>query len=117
MLYERHGSDGHSAVRVRLIPNPRRKKVIEGSTVYTDGLKSYDDLADAHTHVIIDHAGEDLRSVVHNGMENFWSLVRRAIKGTYVSVEPYHHLRFLDRTSSTLGTKRASACLHPVSVQ
>ena len=31
-----------------------------------------------------------------NGLENFWSLLKRAIKGTYVSVEPFHLFRYLD---------------------
>ena len=32
-------------------------------------------------------------------MENFWSLLRRSIKGTYVSVEPFHLFRYLDEQS------------------
>jgi hypothetical protein len=31
-----------------------------------------------------------------NGMENFWSLVKRGLKGTYISVEPFHLFRYLD---------------------
>jgi hypothetical protein len=46
---------------------------------------------------VIDHAEAYVRGKVHtNGIENFWSLVKRAIKGTYVSVEPYHLFRYLD---------------------
>jgi hypothetical protein len=51
-----------------------------------------------HEHQVIDHAIEYVRdTVVHtNGVENFWSLMKRTIKGTYVSVEPFHLGRYLD---------------------
>jgi hypothetical protein len=35
-------------------------------------------------------------TLIINGLENFWSLLKRAIKGTYVSVEPFHLFRYLD---------------------
>jgi hypothetical protein len=39
----------------------------------------------------VDHAVEYVNGAVHtNGLENFWSLFKRAIKGTYVSIEPFH---------------------------
>ena len=48
-------------------------------------------------HQVIDHAKAYVRGNVHtNGLENFWSLLKRAIKGTYVSVEPFHLFRYLD---------------------
>src|SRR4029077_15926162 len=95
-LLERHGADGHSKVRVKVVPNVRRKtlspevreQVAEGSEVFTDALKSYADLSDAYNHQVIDHAESYVRGKVHtNGLENFWSLLKRSIKGTYVSVE------------------------------
>lgn len=62
-----------------------------GAAVYTDALKSYDGLAGDYIHQVVDHAVEYVRENVHtNGMENFWSLFKRALKGTYVSVEPTH---------------------------
>ena len=46
---------------------------------------------------VVDHAESYVRGHVHtNGLENFWSLLKRGIKGTYVSVEPYHLFRYLD---------------------
>jgi hypothetical protein len=48
-------------------------------------------------HNVVDHAESYVRGHVHtNGLENFWSLLKRGIKGTYVSVEPYHLFRYLD---------------------
>ena len=74
-----------------------REYVLKGSEVHTDGLKSYEGLADDYTHNVIDHAECYVRGHVHtNGLENFWSLLKRTIKGTYVSVEPFHLFRYLD---------------------
>ena len=61
-------------------------------TIYSDALRSYRNVGvDGYEHEFIDHTIEYVRGRVHtNGMENFWSLLKRALKGTYVSVEPYH---------------------------
>ena len=92
-------------VRTAVIPNRRKKTldslvrhhVAEGSAVYTDALPSYNDLESAYMHQVVDHAIEYVRGRVHtNGLENFWSLLKRGIKGTYVSVEPFHLNRYLD---------------------
>jgi transposase-like protein len=104
-LLERHGPDGHSRVRTKVVASTRtktldpavRENVSAGSTVYTDALASYRKLDDEYVHQVIDHAEAYARGHVHtNGLENFWSLVKRAIKGTYVSVEPFHLFRYLD---------------------
>src|SRR5260370_14752477 len=64
--------------------------------VYTDALKSYEGM-DEFTHEFIDHANAYVRGNVHtNGLENFWSLFKRALKGTYVSVEPFHLQAYAD---------------------
>jgi ISXO2 transposase-like protein len=71
--------------------------VLKGSEIHTDALKSYDGLEDEYTHNVIDHAECYVKGHVHtNGLENFWSLLKRTIKGTYVSVEPFHLFRYLD---------------------
>ena len=76
---------------------PYIKAVVEkGSELHTDDLKSYEGL-DEYIHEVINHAEEYVRGDVHtNGMENFWSLLKRGLKGTYVSVEPFHLFRYLD---------------------
>jgi transposase-like protein len=92
-------------VRAEVIPNRKKKTldsivrhhVADGSAVYTDALPSYNDLDSAYMHQVVDHAVEYVRGRVHtNGLENFWSLLKRGIKGTYVSVEPFHLERYLD---------------------
>ncbi len=71
--------------------------VLYGSTLYTDALKSYDGLAPWFAHQVVDHAERYVDGRIHtNGLENFWSLLKRTINGTYVSVEPFHLFRYLD---------------------
>jgi transposase-like protein len=107
----RAGTDGKAVIaglldretgeaRTEVMPNVRayhiRTNVIEnvekGSTVYTDSLRSYRNLpVDGFVHDFLDRTEEYVNGQVHtNGMENFWSLLKRALKGTYVSVEPFH---------------------------
>ena len=63
----------------------------------TDALPSYSKLEDEYVHQVIDHAECYARGHVHtNGLENFWSLLKRGIRGTYVNVEPFHLFRYLD---------------------
>jgi len=74
-----------------------KKHVEAGSALYSDALKSYDGLSNEYAHQVIDHAVAYVDGRVHtNGLENFWSLLKRGISGTYVSVEPFHLFRYLD---------------------
>ena len=74
-----------------------KKHVEAGAALYTDALLSYDGLAGDYAHQVIDHAAKYVDGRVHtNGLENFWSLLKRGISGTYVSVEPFHLFRYLD---------------------
>src|SRR6266481_4503613 len=77
-----------------------RQNVAPGSELMTDALKSYDGLESEYAHKVIDHAEAYVDGNVHtNRLENFWSLLKRTIKGTYVSVEPFHLFRYLDEQS------------------
>jgi transposase-like protein len=74
-----------------------RERIEPGSTVYTDALKSYYGLAADYEHAVIDHMESYVNGRVHtNGVENFWSLLKRGLHGTYVSVDPAHLFRYLD---------------------
>jgi transposase-like protein len=74
-----------------------KSRVAAGSALYTDALASYDGLDGRFFHQVVDHAVEYVCGKVHtNGLENFWSLLKRGLKGTYVSVAPYHLFRYLD---------------------
>ncbi len=91
-------------VHATVVPNRKKsalqaevKKHVEaGSALYTDALKSYEGLSEFE-HQVIDHAVKYVDGKVHtNGLENFWSLLKRGLGGTYVSVEPFHLFRYLD---------------------
>jgi transposase-like protein len=91
-------------VRTKVVDNTKKKTlqrevrehVLAGSALFTDALKSYEGL-DEFQHEVVDHAVEYVRGEVHtNGLENFWSLVKCGLRGTYISVEPYHLFRYLD---------------------
>jgi transposase-like protein len=91
-------------VRTKVVDNTKKKTlqkelrehVLAGSAIFTDALKSYEGL-DEFQHEVIDHAVAYVDGEVHtNGLENFWSLLKRGLKGTYVSVEPFHLFRYLD---------------------
>jgi hypothetical protein len=104
-ILERTGPKGHSVVNAKVVPNVRlrtlspevRRNVTEGSRLFTDASYSYRGLSDTYAHEVVDHAEEYVRGKVHtNGLENFWSLLKRALKGTYVSVEPFHLAAYID---------------------
>ena len=74
-----------------------RKHVEAGAALYTDFLLSYDGLAADFAHKVVDHADRYVDGQVHtNGLENFWSLLKRGLSGTYVSLEAFHLFRYLD---------------------
>lgn len=102
-LLERHGQ-----IRTMVVADTKRrslhgnvsKHVEEGSTVYTDALRSYNELDREYIHKVINHAETYVDGQIHtNGVENFWSLLKRTLGGTYVSVEPFHLFRYLDEQS------------------
>lgn len=81
----------------RLLKQEIRQHVAPGSQLFTDTHPSYNGLNRDYVHEAIDHAKEYVRGNVHtNGLENFWNLLKRTIRGTYVSVEPFHLFRYLD---------------------
>ena len=110
------GKDGTSKVRTAVIPN-RKKKAIQaevrkhvdaGSALYSDALKSYEGLNEFE-HQVIDHAVQYVNGKVHtNGMENFWSLLKRGLSGTYLSVEPFHLFRYLDEQAYRFNNRKLS---------
>ena len=92
-------------VRLQVVDNRRkhalqkqvREHVEAGSAIFTDQLKSYDGLESDFQHAVINHAVEYVDGNVHtNTMENFWSLLKRGLHGTYISVEPFHLFRYID---------------------
>jgi transposase-like protein len=116
-LLERHGKDGHSTIRMEVIAGRKRnqlrpsidKHVTLGATVHTDAFTAYRGLEQDFVHNVIDHAEKYVDGQVHtNGCENFWSLLKRALKGTYVSVEPFHLFRYLDEQAYRFNSRKMS---------
>jgi transposase-like protein len=102
-------------VHAEVVPNTRertlqakvRQHVEYGSNLYTDSAYAYRGLGFDYDHETVDHAVEYVRGQVHaNTMENFWSLLKRGLKGTYVSVEPFHLFRYLDEQVFRFNARR-----------
>lgn len=84
-------------IKMETLQGNVKEYILKGSVVNTDEWVAYNGLNDEYAHNVINHAECYARGHVHtNGMENFWSLLKRMIKGTYVSVEPFHLFRYLD---------------------
>jgi hypothetical protein len=116
-LLERHGKDGHSTIRLEVVEGRKRrhftpvieKHVEHGASVNTDSHPSYAELAKTYSHKVIDHAEKYVDGQIHtNGCENFWSLLKRTIKGTYVSVEPFHLFRYLDEQAFRFNKRKGT---------
>lgn len=105
---QRSAEPGTSVVRTSILPSAShegmraivRSHVEAGSQLYTDQHAAYSPLSAEYAHQWVSHAIKYVEGRVHtNGLENFWSLVKRTIKGTYVSVDPFHLFRYLDEQS------------------
>ena len=74
-----------------------KENVVAGAALYSDEALAYKGLDEQFAHEMVDHAIEYVHGRVHtNGLENFWSLLKRTLKGTYIAVMPFHLHRYLD---------------------
>ena len=103
-ILQRSWGENKRRVRAAVVHNTQRatlhaginSTVKPGATLYTDKWTAYRGLT-GYTHMMIDHAVEYVNGRIHtNGIENFWSLLKRGLKGTYISVEPFHLGRYVD---------------------
>jgi hypothetical protein len=84
-----------------------REYVEGGSYVYSDAWRSYNGLSADYVHQVIDHAEKYVDGEIHtNGIENFWSLLKRGLKGTYIAVEPFHLFRYLDEQAFRFNSRK-----------
>jgi transposase-like protein len=111
-MLERHGE-----VRTKVIANPQvatiqrelREHVEHGSELMTDAYVAYTGLEAEYIHQFVNHTNEYVRGRVHtNGIENFWSLLKRSLKGTYISVEPFHLFRYLDEQAFRFNKRKGT---------
>jgi len=105
-------------VRATVVPNVKRetlqaqilKNVKYGSNVMTDEWVGYDHLNDRFVHDVVNHAEAYVNGRVHtNGIENFWSLLKRGLTGTYVAVEPFHLFRYVDEQAFRFNNRKDTA--------
>jgi transposase-like protein len=92
-------------VRAKVVKNVKREtlqneilnNIHHGATVYSDQAVAYDKLKENYIHETVNHVTAYVEGNVHtNCLENFWSLMKRNLAGTYVAVEPFHLDRYLD---------------------
>jgi transposase-like protein len=118
-LLSRDERKGLSQVRVNVPETARihrgqartfvRERVEDGATLYSDQHKSYVQMRKWYVHNVIDHGVAYAKGKIHiNGLENFWSLLKRGIRGTYVSVEPFHLFRYLDEQVHRFNNRKTS---------
>jgi transposase-like protein len=115
-VLERSADEGKpSKVRTKVAKDTSAKtltglvanNVAEGSAVYTDAHKSYRGLSEQFVHQFIDHAVEYASGAVHtNGLENYFSLLKRTLKGTYVAVEPFHLTKYIDEQAFRFNSRK-----------
>jgi len=113
-LLERDGK-----VRTEVLGYKREKKtmhkiisenVFPGTLVMTDEFVNYDGLSNDYTHNVVNHLERYVQGNVHtNGIENFWSLLKRSLGGTYVSVEPFHLFRYVDEQAFRFNHRKDAA--------
>jgi transposase-like protein len=98
-----------SDIRRSTLQGHIREAVEHGASVYTDALPSYSGLGSDYDHRVVDHAVQYVDGQVHtNFMENFWSLLKRGLNGTYISVEPYHLFRYIDERVFAFNLRKRS---------
>jgi transposase-like protein len=104
-------------VRVKHVRNVQREtlqrevrdNVEPGSEVFTDEWIAYRGLDREYVHNVINHAETYVNGNIHtNGIENFWSLLKRGLKGTYISVEPFHLFRYLDEQAYRFNNRKTN---------
>lgn len=105
-------------VRAMVVPNVKRStlqekilnNIAEGSNIVTDDMATYRfALADKFVHDIIDHTKGYVQGQIHTqGIDNFWSLLKRTLRGTYVAVEPFHLERYVDEQAFRFNHRKDS---------
>lgn len=105
-------------VRAAVIPDRKdgildsivRGNILPGAEVHTDEFTGYGKLSDEYAHKVINHLEGYVDGKIHTqGIENFWSCLKRGLGGTYVSVEPFHLFRYVDEQAFRFNHRKSSA--------
>lgn len=85
------------------------KRTVDVGALFSDELARYKGLDALYLHKVINYATQNVDGLVHtNEIENFWSLLKRAFSGMYVSFEPVHLFRYLDEPAYRFNETNAS---------
>jgi transposase-like protein len=100
-LLDRKNRKVRTAIVQSVAGETLKAKIVEhvepGSKIYTDESRAYNNMPNAFTHQFVNHLEKYVDGRVHtNGLENFWSLLKRGLNGTYIAVEPFHLFRYID---------------------
>jgi hypothetical protein len=102
-------------VRATVVPDRSRNVMQEhvrgnvepGTTLFSDEAVSTWHMEDEYSHKVINHAEAYVEGNVHtNGLENFWSLLKRGLHGTYISDEPFHLFRYIDEQAYRFNNRK-----------
>jgi transposase-like protein len=105
-------------VHAKVIPTAKKdvlqgeikSRIEPGSNIYTDDSPSYYGLNPEYAHQIINHLEKYVDGKVStNGIENFWSLLKRGLNGTYIAVEPFHLFRYVDEQVFRYNSRKDSS--------
>jgi len=111
-------------VMMKVVPNVRRatlqpiiqENVKTGSEIHSDELLSYKTInTKGYTHETVNHgAGEYVRNAVHvNGLEGFWSQIKRSIRGTHIHVSNKHIAKYLGEFEFRYNMRKNPALMFP----
>lgn len=114
-ILERASESKEKRVRATVVADRKRTTIqAEVSGVVEKGAKVYSDdygiqwrMDDQFEHEMVDHLTTYVDGQVHTqGIENFWSLLKRCVGGTYISVEPFHLFRYVDEQAYRFNTRK-----------
>jgi transposase-like protein len=81
--------------------------VMPGTWIMTDEFQGYQGIGDNYTHLVVNHLERYVQGNVHTqGIENFWSCLKRSLGGTYVAVEPFHLFRYVDEQTFRFNNRK-----------
>jgi transposase-like protein len=84
-----------------------RENIMPGAEVHTDEFPGYMGLSEQYAHKIINHLEHYVDGKIHTqGIENFWSCLKRGLNGTYIAVEPFHLFRYVDEQAFRFNNRK-----------
>src|ERR1700686_2928280 len=95
------------AINRETLQNSILSQIEAGSKIYTDEATIYSSIPKEYVHEFVNHMEKYVKGRVHtNGLENFWSLLKRGLHGTYVAVEPFHLSRYVDEQAFRFNNRK-----------